>query len=102
MLKTRTTPQARCGRCAERARLGLPLPLACESCWNLEPADCVRCLQFGYGARPANSRHIESICDTCAGLLFEKQCPECWRWFDLRDDDDAAEWYHGHDCEVQA
>lgn len=28
------------------------------------------------------------------------QCPECGRIFNLLDDDDAAEWYYGHDCEV--
>lgn len=27
-------------------------------------------------------------------------CPECGRVFDLLDEDDAAEWYYGHDCEV--
>jgi hypothetical protein len=26
-------------------------------------------------------------------------CPECSRRFDLLDDDDAGEWYYGHDCE---
>ncbi len=28
------------------------------------------------------------------------RCPECGRWFDLLDPDEAAEWYAGHDCEV--
>lgn len=27
------------------------------------------------------------------------QCPECGRWFDLLDEDDAQEWFYGHDCE---
>lgn len=27
-------------------------------------------------------------------------CPECGRVFDLTDEDDAAEWQFGHDCEV--
>jgi hypothetical protein len=27
-------------------------------------------------------------------------CAECGRVFDLTDEDDANEWYHGHDCEV--
>jgi hypothetical protein len=27
-------------------------------------------------------------------------CAECGRVFDLLDEDDAAEWYYGHDCEV--
>lgn len=26
-------------------------------------------------------------------------CPECERVFDLLDEDDAGEWYYGHDCE---
>lgn len=26
-------------------------------------------------------------------------CPECGRVFDLLDEDDAGEWYYGHDCE---
>jgi len=27
------------------------------------------------------------------------QCPECFRIFDLLDEDDANEWHYGHDCE---
>jgi hypothetical protein len=27
------------------------------------------------------------------------QCPECERVFDLMDEDDAGEFYYGHDCE---
>jgi len=26
-------------------------------------------------------------------------CPECGRIFDLSDEEDAGEWYYGHDCE---
>jgi hypothetical protein len=26
-------------------------------------------------------------------------CPECKRIFDLLDENDAGEWYYGHDCE---
>jgi hypothetical protein len=26
-------------------------------------------------------------------------CPECGREFDLMNEDDANEWYYGHDCE---
>lgn len=26
-------------------------------------------------------------------------CPECKRRFDLMDEDDAGEWYYGHDCD---
>lgn len=28
------------------------------------------------------------------------KCPECGRVFDLMDEDDAAEFYYGHDCEA--
>jgi len=28
------------------------------------------------------------------------KCPECDRVFDLTDEDDASEFYYGHDCEV--
>ncbi len=28
------------------------------------------------------------------------KCPECGREFDLLDEQDAAEWAYGHDCEV--
>jgi DNA-directed RNA polymerase subunit RPC12/RpoP len=28
------------------------------------------------------------------------KCVECNREFDLIDEDDAQEWYYGHDCEV--
>ena len=30
------------------------------------------------------------------------QCPECDRIFNLLDDDDAGEWFYGHDCEATA
>jgi len=30
------------------------------------------------------------------------ECDECGRVFDLLNDEDAAEWSAGHDCEVQA
>ena len=29
------------------------------------------------------------------------KCVECDRVFDLLNDDDANEWYYGHDCEVE-
>lgn len=29
------------------------------------------------------------------------KCPECKRVFDLMDEDDANEFYYGHDCEAQ-
>lgn len=28
------------------------------------------------------------------------ECPECERRFHLDDEEDAEEWYCGHDCEV--
>ena len=30
------------------------------------------------------------------------KCPECGRVFDLLDEDDAEEWFGGHDCEEEA
>ena len=33
------------------------------------------------------------------GRLTMRQCHECGRTFDLLDEDDAAEWTYGHDCE---
>lgn len=35
-------------------------------------------------------------------IATKAQCPECGRVFDLLDEDDAGEWYYGHDCEVEA
>lgn len=31
---------------------------------------------------------------------LKKKCVECERVFDLGDDEDADEWYYGHDCEA--
>lgn len=28
-----------------------------------------------------------------------RTCPECHRTFDLWDENEAEEWYYGHDCE---
>ena len=28
-------------------------------------------------------------------------CPECSRLFDLLDEEQAAEWFYGHDCEAE-
>lgn len=28
-------------------------------------------------------------------------CRECHRKFDMFDEDDAAEWHYGHDCEFE-
>lgn len=33
-------------------------------------------------------------------LPTKAKCPECGRVFDLADEDDAGEFYYGHDCEV--
>lgn len=30
------------------------------------------------------------------------KCRECNRVFDLMNEDDAGEWYYGHDCEEEA
>jgi hypothetical protein len=32
--------------------------------------------------------------------MFKGHCPECDREFNLNDEDDANEFYYGHDCEV--
>lgn len=32
-------------------------------------------------------------------IQTKAKCAECERVFDLLDEDDAAEWYYGHDCE---
>lgn len=32
-------------------------------------------------------------------LPHKAQCAECGRVFDLLVEDDAQEWWHGHDCE---
>lgn len=29
-------------------------------------------------------------------------CGECGRVFDLLDEEQAGEWFYGHDCEVEA
>lgn len=29
----------------------------------------------------------------------EAKCQECGRTFDLTDDEQAEEWFYGHDCE---
>lgn len=34
-------------------------------------------------------------------IRTKTKCPECDRVFDLMDEDDANEWYYGHDCEDQ-
>ena len=33
--------------------------------------------------------------------MMMRKCVECGRVFDLLDEDDAAEWHYGHDCEEQ-
>jgi hypothetical protein len=32
-------------------------------------------------------------------IQTKTKCPECGRIFDLTDDNDAAEFHYGHDCE---
>lgn len=34
-------------------------------------------------------------------IQTEAKCVECERVFDLLDEDDAQEWYYGHDCEKE-
>jgi hypothetical protein len=33
-------------------------------------------------------------------IQTKAKCVECSRVFDLMNEDDAGEWYYGHDCEV--
>lgn len=33
-------------------------------------------------------------------MQFSMKCPECERVFDLLDEEDANEYYYGHDCEA--
>jgi hypothetical protein len=32
-------------------------------------------------------------------IQTKAKCVECLRVFDLMNEDDASEWYYGHDCE---
>lgn len=32
-------------------------------------------------------------------IQYTVKCRECGRVFDLRKEEDAQEWYYGHDCE---
>lgn len=32
-------------------------------------------------------------------MIVSPKCPECGRIFDLSDEDDASEYFDGHDCE---
>lgn len=34
-------------------------------------------------------------------IKSKAKCRECDRVFDLLNEDDANEWYYGHDCEVE-
>ena len=31
---------------------------------------------------------------------MKAKCPECARVFDLLDEDQASEWFYGHECEA--
>ena len=33
-------------------------------------------------------------------IATKTKCVECERVFDLTDEEQAGEWYYGHDCEV--
>lgn len=37
--------------------------------------------------------------DNQVKIRTKAKCGECGRVFDLLDEDDAGEWYYGHDCE---
>lgn len=39
---------------------------------------------------------------TVTELLPNAECPECNRVWDLNDEDDANDYYYGHDCEERA
>lgn len=43
------------------------------------------------------SRFVTS--DGAGFVLVKAKCPECKRVFDLTNENDAAEWGYGHDCE---
>ena len=36
---------------------------------------------------------------TATRLRVQYKCSECERVFDLTDEDEADEWFYGHDCE---
>ena len=36
-----------------------------------------------------------------SGLPYKAKCAECARVFDLLDDEQASEWFSGHDCEPE-
>lgn len=33
-------------------------------------------------------------------MITAPKCVECQRVFDLTDEEQASEWYYGHDCEA--
>jgi hypothetical protein len=35
-------------------------------------------------------------------IATKAKCPECGRVFDLMDEEQAGEFYYGHDCEGEA
>lgn len=45
---------------------------------------------------------METVLAARQGLVVHSVavCEECGEGFDLRDEEQAAEWYGGHDCEV--
>lgn len=42
---------------------------------------------------------VESCGGDSVKIQTRARCAECGRVFDLLDDDDANEYYNGHDCE---
>lgn len=43
----------------------------------------------------------ETSTDNGIMIRTVRTCRECHRKFDLLDEDDAAEWHYGHDCEFE-
>lgn len=42
---------------------------------------------------------VQTVAEDAAPTGPRARCAECGRVFDLADEDDAAEWSYGHDCE---
>ena len=99
-MNTRTAPTTRCATCRERAQYGLPLPLACEACWNLEtPGLCDLCGENGGHTNIWRHESCQRALEARHAQVFA--CVECDRWFDLTNEGDASEWFCGHDCEAR-
>ena len=100
MQTTDTSPRA-CAGCQERRALRLPLPLACEACWDLgsAPGLCDLCGENDGHTNIWRHESCQRALETRHAQVFA--CVECDRWFDLANEDDASEWFCGHDCEAR-